>query len=153
MSKMFKTINDKQTQSNVISFFKNDLERLLLLSGSSLTDVSSPSFEGFGIHGSSPDSMQENKIIDGIDADAELRSVADALRHLSSDEERVLNDFFLRKLTWNEVANDLSYSRGTINEIRQKALIHFADAFTFWQLKNKVEDPVDLHGYFDKKAA
>ena len=70
-------IDAVKTCKNVSDFFKDDLEKIVLMSGSRMIDLSSPSFEEN--YSSSKANGIETKLINGLDAQSVVKSVHDAL--------------------------------------------------------------------------
>ena len=95
-------IDAVKTYDNVSSFFKDDLEKIVLMSGSRMVDLSSPSFEEN--YGSSEVNSIENKLINGLDAQNVVKSVHDALYHgVDPVSQRILIGLYIKRYRWVDI--------------------------------------------------
>lgn len=150
---LFDKLDSKKTERKVELFFKHDLDRLLLISGQSLTDLQSPSLSG--MPKASSHVTGESKIIRGLNAGAILQAVTDAVNALREDESEFITTRYIDRHGWEYTKQALKMSDSTLSDVKHRALIHFADAFDYWQRADKCEAEhlVDLHAYADQVQA
>lgn len=132
MSLLFPEINKKRTLENVSSFFKKDLPKLLLMSGRNLTDLSSPKLSA--APGSSNfGNVNEDKLINGIDAEAMVKAVYDAIHHCSHNSQIILIELFVKRKSWYEVKQMVYSEQYKFSYLRRQAMFDFANSFDYWQ--------------------
>lgn len=146
MSLLFPELDKEGTLDNVSDFFKKDLERLLLMSGKSLTDLKSPQLSKAPGHSNGTNS-NENLLIRGLDAGAMVEAVSDTLAHSSPVSRTILIELFIKRRPWFEVENKLFCDHNKLSYLRKKAMFEFADSFDFYQRKHNCEPIIDLHEY------
>lgn len=101
MSLLFKELDSSETVKRVASFFNKDYERLFLLSGSRLTDISSPALSPAPGHTSG--NHNESAIIQGITAGAIIDAVNDAISKCSYSSQVILKNLLIRRESWQDV--------------------------------------------------
>lgn len=132
MSLLFPEINKKRTLENVSSFFKKDLPKLLLMSGRNLTDLSSPKLSA--APGSSNfGNANEDKLINGIDAEAMVEAVYDSIHHCSHNSQIILIELFVKRKSWYEVKQMVYSEQYKFSYLRRRAMFDFANSFSYWQ--------------------
>ena len=143
MSLLFPEINKKRTLENVSSFFKKDLPKLLLMSGRNLTDLSSPKLSA--APGSSNfGNANEDKLINGIDAEAMVEAVYDAIHHCSHNSEIILIELFVNRKSWGEVQRMVYSEQNKFCYLRRRAMFEFANSFDYWQRVHHCQPIIDL---------
>nr|DAV67945.1 MAG TPA: transcriptional regulator [Caudoviricetes sp.] len=143
MSLLFPEINKKRTLENVSSFFKKDLPKLLLMSGRNLTDLSSPKLSA--APGSSNfGNANEDKLINGIDAEAMVEAVYDAIHHCSYNSEIILIELFVNRKSWGEVQRMVYSEQNKFSYLRRRAMFEFANSFDYWQRVHHCQPIIDL---------
>lgn len=147
MSLLFPELNRKETLDNVSDFFKKDYERLLLMSGSRLTDLSSPTLSS-APSGSSAGNSNESKLVDGISARDIVEAVEDTINHCSYNSEIILHELFIKKRSWSEVQSMVYSEHYKFSYLRRQAMFEFADGFSYWQKVHHCEPKIDLHSYY-----
>lgn len=145
MSLLFKELDVKETTKRVSRFFSKDYERLFLLSGSRLTDISSPALSQAPGH--TGGNHNESAMVQGITAGAMIDAVSDAISKCSYSSQVILKELLIRKESWQDVKNRLYCEGHKLGYLRTKALLEFADAFDVAQIRHKCEPIVDLHVY------
>lgn len=145
MSLLFKELDGAETVKRVARFFNKDYERLFLLSGSRLTDISSPALSQAPGHTSG--NHNENAIIQGITAGAMIDAVNDAIGKCSYSSQVILKNLLIRKESWQDVKNQLFCEGHKLGYLRKRACLEFADAFDSAQIRHKCQPIVDLHVY------
>lgn len=143
-------LNRKETCEKVDKFFKNHVERLVLLAGSRLIDLSSPNLSN-APSGSSFNNNQENQLINGIDAQNIVKSINDALnRGIDPVSRKILIGLYINHDRWIDVQNVIYKEHTSFAKLRNRALLAFASSFEGWQLKNNVDEPIKLNVYYSR---
>ena len=145
MSLLFKELDSVETVKRVASFFNKDYERLFLLSGSRLTDISSPSLSPAPGH--TGGNHNEAALIQGITAGAMIDAVNDAISKCSYSSQVILKNLLIRKESWQDVKNQLFCEGHKLGYLRKRACLEFADAFDAAQIRHKCQPIIDLHVY------
>lgn len=146
MSLLFKELDSAETVNRVASFFNKDYERLLLLAGSRLTDISSPALsQAPGGHTSG--NHAEIALIQGITAEALIDAVNDAIGKCSYSSQVILKNLLIRRESWQDVKNQLYCEGHKLSYLRKKACLEFADSFDSAQIRHKCQPVIDLHVY------
>lgn len=143
---LFPELDEKRTRKAVSKFLTKELERLLLMSGHNLLDLKSPQLSKAPGH-SNGENHNEAAIIRGLNAEAEIRAIADTIAHCSENSKKVLLGLFIYQKSWYEVQKTLFCEHNKLGYTRQKALYDFADSFDYWQRVHNCEPIIDLHRY------
>ena len=139
-------IDAVKTYDNVSSFFKDDLEKIVLMSGSRMVDLSSPSFEEN--YGSSEVNSIENKLINGLDAQNVVKSVHDALYHgVDPVSQKILIGLYIKRQRWVDIQPLVYREHTSFATYRKRALLAFAYSFEGWQIKNRCDKVIRLLAY------
>lgn len=135
-----------KTYDNVSSFFKDDLEKIVLMSGSRMVDLSSPSFEEN--YGSSEINGIETKLINGLDAQNVVKSVHDALyRGVDPVSQKILIGLYIKRQRWVDIQPLVYREHTSFAAYRKRALLTFAYSFEGWQIKNHCDKVIKLLAY------
>lgn len=145
MSLLFKELDAYGTISQVADLLGDDLERLLLQTGRRLTDLKSPQLSG--MPSGSHNNYTEMMVINGLNAEAEVRAIHATIQHLPETSKQVLVGMFVDHHQWFQVSNKLFQSKSTLYRRRRQAMLEFADAFDYWQRVYHCEPIRDLHKY------
>lgn len=145
MSLLFKELDSVETVKRVARFFNEDYERLFLLSGSRLTDISSPSLSPAPGH--TGGNHNETALIQGITAGAMIDAVNDAIGKCSYSSQVILKNLLIRKESWQDMKNKLYCEGHKLGYLRKRACLEFADAFDAAQIRHKCQPIIDLHVY------
>ena len=145
MSLLFKELDSQETVNRVASFFNKDYERLFLLSGSRLTDISSPTLSQAPGHTSG--NHAEIALIQGITAGSMIDAVNDAIGKCSYSSQVILKNLLIRRESWQDVKNQLYCEGHKLSYLRKKACLEFADSFDSAQIRHKCQPIIDLHVY------
>ena len=139
-------IDAVKTYDNVSSFFKDDLEKIVLMSGSRMVDLSSPSFEEN--YGSSDANGIETKLINGLDSQNVVKSVHDALYHgVDPMSQRILIGLYIKRQRWVDIQPLVYREHTSFAAYRKRALLAFAYSFEGWQIKNHCDKVIRLLAY------
>lgn len=139
-------IDAVKTCKNVSDFFKDDLEKIVLMSGSRMIDLSSPSFEEN--YSSSKANGVETKLINGLDAQSIVKSVHDALYHgVDPVSQRILIGLYIKRQRWVDIQPLVYREHTSFAAYRKRALLTFAYSFEGWQTKNHCDKVIRLLAY------
>lgn len=127
-------------------FFKRDLDKLILMSGRSLTDLKSPVLSAEPGH-SNRSGAAETAIIRGLNAEAEVHAIHNAITSLDQVSQAILLGLYIDHLSWHTLQNSLYVEKTQFSKLRQHALLCFADSFDYWQRQLHCEPVIDLHEY------
>ncbi|RVU73602.1 MULTISPECIES: ArpU family phage packaging/lysis transcriptional regulator [Lactobacillus] len=141
-------LNKEATCKRVKKFFTQDLEKLTLLAGQRMVDLQSPTMDGQP-KGTSFGNSAENKIVNGLDAQAIVLSVNEAL-HTGVDEtsKKILLGRYINHERWVDVQNVIYKEHTTFGKLQNHALIAFAYSFEGKQRKNNCDKIIDLKVYY-----
>lgn len=136
-------IDAVKTCKNVSNFFKDDLERIVLMSGNRMVDLSSPSFEEN--YSSSKANGIETKLINGLDAQNVVKSVYDALYHgVDPVSQKILIGLYIKRQRWVDIQPLVYREHTSFATYRKRALLTFAYSFEGWQVKNHCDKVIKL---------
>lgn len=123
---LFLKENKTKTISNAKEFLKT-FPKLRLKAGFSVSEVSSPSF-GENFSSGSVSNSNENKLINQLECREQVAIVMKCINILKNNYRVVLKDLYINELTLQDCADHTSFSKASINNIRNRALIDFAFA-------------------------
>ncbi|HCD08222.1 MAG TPA: hypothetical protein DEQ50_08210 [Lactobacillus sp.] len=130
-------IDRRKTIENVKNYFEHEFPRLIAQSHISLTFVQSPSFDSIG-SGISTRNNQEDKIIGKLSAKEYLKITMKLISNCPHEYMLILKNYYVHNMTNDDLQDLLGYGSTRYNELKNLALLYFADAFT---------DYYDLHVY------
>lgn len=145
MGLLFKELDNSETVKRVARFFNEDYERLYLLAGSRLTDISSPALSQAPGH--TGGNHNETALIQGITAGAMIDAVNDAIGKCSYSSQVILKNLLIRKESWQDIKNQLFCEGHKLGYLRKRACLEFADAFDSAQIRHNCQPIIDLHVY------
>lgn len=146
MSLLFPEIDVVATCRTVDKFFKHDLDKLILMSGHSLTDLKSPVLSAVPGH-SGKSGAAESAIIRGLNAEAEVHAIHNTMASLDQISQTILFGQYIEHASWHSLQYKLHVEKTQFSKLRQHALLCFADSFDYWQRRLKCEPIIDLHEY------
>ena len=136
-------IDAEKTCENVKYFFKHDLEKIVLMSGNRMIDLSSPNLGG--ISGSNSFNSAETTMINGLDAQNIVKSVYDALHHgIDPISQKILIGLYINHQRWVDIQPVIYREHTSFATYRNRALILFAYSFEGWQVKNHCDKVIKL---------
>ena len=136
-------LNEQKTYENVTNFFKRDLERIVLMSGSRMTDLASPNLNV--APGSSNFNNVEINLINGLDAQNIVKSVNDALHYgVDPVSKKILIGLYINHQRWVDIQPLIYREHTSFSVYRKHALISFAYSFEGWQVKNHCDKVIKL---------
>ncbi|QNQ81524.1 hypothetical protein FP432_04120 [Lactobacillus sp. PV034] len=135
-----------KTANRVDKFLKKDLEKLILMSGRSLTDLSSPVLSEAPSHRNGVNS-QEAAIIRGLDAAREVQAIHHTIVNLPETSRTILIGLYIKHESWTLVQQRIYREHTQLSILRRQALIQFADSFDYYQQHYGCIPCVDLHVY------
>ena len=141
---IFPEIDEKQTLSNVKSFFKNDFKKVERLSGYDGV-ISSPSFDGLphSTNNQSPD----NFFIKHASYAELFKAVVNAINKCTEHHRIILKGYYLDGLKGFQIQQRLVISKSAYYERKNKAELEFADRLLVTTAKLGDENIIDLHAY------
>lgn len=120
-----KEINERATEERVRKFFKNDFKRWMLLSGTSLADLQSPSINDMPSSQSYGNS-NEDKITSNIDAKVVMAEVVRVVNSLETRQRKTLTLHHLQGRDLTEVSEAIQRTNRQCHRILNKAYLAFA---------------------------
>lgn len=108
----------------------SNYRRLSRMAGQKLTDIQSPTFDGMP-KASSYDNRIETKIVDHIDAEAIINNCQQAMSIMNKTSYWVLyyTYFCEPALTHYQIAAKVGYAAGSIDKLKLRGLLEFAEAY------------------------
>lgn len=141
-------LNEEETCNRVKKFFAKDLEKLTLLAGQRMIDLQSPNMEGQP-KGTSFGNSAENSIVNGLDAQAIVLSVKEAIyQGIDDDSRKIIVGRFIQRHRWVDVQPTIFKEHTTFGKLQNRALIAFAYSFEGKQRKNHCDQIIDLKVYY-----
>lgn len=130
-------IDRRKTIDNVKNYFDHEFPRLVAQSHVSLTYIQSPSFDSVGNNGSTRNN-QEDKIVGKLGAKEYIQITMKLINNCPHDYKVILKSHYIHHLVNTDVQELVGYAPTRYNELKNLALLYFADAFI---------DCYDLHVY------
>lgn len=146
MSLLFPEVDVVESCKTIDKFFKRDLDKLILMSGRSLTDLKSPVLSVAPGH-SNRSGVAESAIIRGLNAEAEVHAIHNAITSLDQISQAILCGLYIDHQSWHALQDTLHVEKTQFSKLRQHALLCFADSFDYWQRQLRCEPIIDLHEY------
>ena len=143
---LFPDIDMNKTANRVDKFLRNDLEKLILMSGRSLTDLSSPVLSQAPGHTNGVNN-QEAVIVRGLDAEREINAIHNTINNLPNNSRTILIGLYIKHDSWNNIQHKVYREHTQFSVMRKQALIQFADSFDYYQAKFGCIPCIDLHVY------
>lgn len=145
---LFRDIDVPKTCNKVHKFLTKDLDRLLLMSGRTLTDLRSPQLTlapGSTNRGNS----NEDRLIRGLDAELEVRAIRNTINRLPETSKIIITDMYIYKMSSQQCKEAVRYESSRYYDLRRRAQLAFADAFDYQQKVLGIKTDYDLHVYLD----
>lgn len=146
MSLLFEELDCNKKCDKVDEFLTDDLEKLILMAGRSLTDLRSPSLS-LALGHSNGSNHAEASIIRGLNAEAEIRAIHHTIYHLPEMSKIIMRDLYIYKMENWQIAEAIRYGHSQYNFLKRRAQLFFADSFDHWQRYMNCEPIIDLHKY------
>ncbi len=148
-----KKIDDRGTARQANIFLRNDLDHYLSLCDKNRGDLESPNIENPKVSTSLKTDVSE-LYLRIMYAEQIVFCIAKSLKACTNTEKHpyrsILEATYLNDLNSYQLESKYSCSRSTIQRIRKKALLEFADRFFFQQVTKQVSPIIDLHKYLDE---
>ncbi|USS87478.1 hypothetical protein M3M39_04980 [Fructilactobacillus hinvesii] len=126
---LFPEIDRKATIKNTKRFFKKVWPRIILQSG--LTAVSLHSPEITDMPTSTPSGNSNEKLVlRMLERQDEVKNVIRCINSLEHKKSLILRDSFINNIPDWKIANQIGYGQSRYYELKNNALIDFADAAT-----------------------
>lgn len=142
---LFKELDTKATCSEVKRLLTKELERLVLMSGHQLIDISSPALSPAPGHSSG--NHNEDALIEGINADGIVMAIHETIHHCPEPSKTILIEKYIKHTPSFLIAKSIYLEHSRFNDLLNHALLEFADGFDYWQLQFNCQPITDLHVY------
>ena len=144
-------INKAKTIQNVREFFEDDFKHYLNLANKHLSDISSPTLDDNGIAVHDGLNHQDERMAVNIDAQNVVRAVDHTISSCSYPSGIILYLYFIQKISNDNIAKRLGYQNTRFHEIKNDALVEFAERFDFWRQEDST-DIEDLRSFEDSET-
>lgn len=142
---LFKELDTKATCSEVKRLLTKELERLVLMSGHQLIDISSPALSPAPGHSSG--NHNEDALIEGINADGIVMAIHETIHHCPEPSKTILIEKYIKHTPSFLIAKSLYVEHSRFNDLLNHALLEFADSYDYWQRQFDCQPVTDLHVY------
>lgn len=150
---LFREIDEDQTCENVHKFLMKDFQRLQLMSGVNLTNLSSPTLDLAGGSHTNGGNHNESMVINGIDVGLEVEAVVSAVKGMLEPYRTIMIDYYFLHKSFRERVNHSSYGQNSYYKRLSRAQLIFADMFEYWQREKHCSKIEDLHTYIDEEKS
>jgi len=129
MGTLFPVVDAKATIQNVTHFLAVTLPKMVRVSGQSMTDLKSPTYDGM------PKAMPagnaaEARIVRRLYAEQIVKRTVVAIKHCSQDSQSILSSLYLQGDTDTMCFMELGFSESSYFHVRKpQALLEFADCY------------------------
>ena len=144
-------INKAKTIQNVRDFFEDDFKHYLNLANKHLSDISSPTLDDNGIAVHDGLNHQDERMTVNIDAQNVVRAVDHTISSCSYPSNIILYLYFIQKISNDNISKRLGYQNTRFHEIKNDALVEFAERFDFWRQEDNT-DIEDLRSFEDSET-
>lgn len=141
MNSLFPEVDEKATAQNVSKFLSRTLPKMVRVSGQSLSELRSPSYDGMpkGKGGGDPDA----RIVRRLYAEQVVRRSIEAMSHCDRDCQKILDLLYLEEYSDTMCYMAIGYSESSyFHDWKPRALLQFADCYLLEDLhvfKEKVQ--------------
>lgn len=139
-------VDKAKTIQNVKDFFENDFKHYLNLANKHLSDISSPTLDANGVVVHDGLNHQDERIAVNLDAQNCVKAVDHTISSCSYPSSIILYLYFIKKVSNDNIAQRLGYQNTRFHEIKNDALVEFAERFDFWRKKDNT-DIEDLRSF------
>lgn len=144
-------IDKAKTIQNVRDFFEDDFKHYLNLANKHLSDISSPTLDDNGIAVHDGLNHQDERMTINIDAQNVVKAVDHTISSCSYPNSIILYLYFIQKISNDNIAKRLGYQNTRFHEIKNDALVEFAERFDFWRQEDST-DIEDLRSFDDSET-
>lgn len=127
MGLLLPDIDEEKTIKNVKNYFEHEFPRLIAQSHMSLTYVQSPRFDCIG-SGINTRNTQEDKIVGKLGAKEYIQITMKLISNCPHDYMVILKNYYIHNMTNIDLQELLGYGQTRCNELKNMALLYFADA-------------------------
>lgn len=129
MGTLFPEIDEEATLQNVTHFLRVALPKMVRVSGQSMTDLKSPSYDGMPKAQPSGNAT-DARIVRRLYAEQVVKRTVEAIKHCDKDCRNILDDLYLQELSDTMCFMDLGFSESSyFHYWKPKALLQFADCY------------------------
>lgn len=132
-------LNKLETAQEVKAFFEKDFDHYLNLAGAHRTDISSPTMDitGIATHGLN---SQDERMAVNIDAANCVTAVDHTISSCSNSGEKpygtILYYSYIKNVSNYEIAKRLGYQMSRYYELKNQALVEFAERIELWRKRD-----------------
>lgn len=129
MGTLFPVVDVKATLQNVTHFLAVTLPKMVRVSGQSMTDLKSPSYDGMPKAQPSGNST-DARIVRRLYAEQVVKRTIEAMNRCDKDCQRILDMLYLKGYSDTMCFSDIGYSDSSyFHDWKPKALLQFADCY------------------------
>lgn len=134
MGTLFPEVDEKATIQNVTHFLAVTLPKMVRVSGQSMTDLKSPTYDGMPKAQPSGNST-DARIVRRLYAEQVVHQTIEAIHHCSDTSRTILDSLYLRGDTDTMCLMYSGYSESSYFHVRKpRALLEFADCYMLGDL-------------------
>lgn len=131
---LVREINREKTANKVIKFFKT-FPNKVIQSGKPINSLQSPSMDGMPKIQSATNTS-DHRIVERANAAYEIEMILKAVRCLDIKSQFIINSLYItRTMNNNEVFFALNYGRTRYYQLKEFALVSFAEAYSVEELR------------------
>lgn len=129
MGTLFPEVDTEATLQNVTHFLKVALPKMVRVSGQSMTDLKSPSYDGMPKAQPSGNAT-DARIVRRLYAEQVVRRTIEAMNHCDKDCQPILDMLYLKGYSDTMCFRAIGYSDSSyFHDWKPKALLQFADCY------------------------
>jgi len=129
MGSLFPEVDVGATLQNVTHFLSVVLPKMVRISGQSMSDLKSPSYDGMPKSQPSGNAT-DSRIVRRLYAEEVVKQTIQAIKHCDKDCQNILDEIYLQELSDTMCFMDLGFSESSYFHVwKPKALLQFADCY------------------------
>lgn len=129
MGTLFPKLDTKATLQNVTNFLSVTLPKMVRVSGQSMTDLKSPTYDGMP-KATPAGNSTDARIVRRLYAEQIVKQTVVAIKHCSQDSQSILSSLYLQGDTDTMCFMELGFSESSYFHVRKpQALLEFADCY------------------------
>ncbi|WP_239064541.1 ArpU family phage packaging/lysis transcriptional regulator [Levilactobacillus sp. 244-2] len=129
MGSLFPEVDERSTVQNVTHFLAVMLPKMVRVSGQSMSELRSPSYDGMPKSQPSGNAT-DARIVRRLYAEQVVKRTLEAIKHCDKDCRNILDELYLQELSDTMCFMDLGLSESSYFHVwKPKALLQFADCY------------------------
>ncbi|WP_125575959.1 ArpU family phage packaging/lysis transcriptional regulator [Levilactobacillus angrenensis] len=129
MGTLFPEVDEEATTQKVTHFLRVTLPKMVRVSGQSMTDLKSPSYDGMP-KAKPAGNAAEARIVRRLYAEQIVKQTVVAIKHCGQDSRSILSSLYLQGDTDTMCFMGLGFSESSYFHVRKpQALLEFADCY------------------------